>query len=154
MACRLFVVKPLPAPMLSHCQMDSWAHVSVKYKSEFYHFHSRKCIWNCQVAAKNGDHFVQGGWFNVKETWLHCLCTGITFLLQNRMALVVFGEVSLVGMYEINWHNKAQQNAKKHMQNTWDVLCQIYGIEFNFHQSFCVNSTVHICRCLIELYCS
>ena len=47
MACRLFGAKPLPEPMLSYCQLDSWEHISVKYESEFYHFHSRKCNWKC-----------------------------------------------------------------------------------------------------------
>ena len=42
-------VKPLPEPMLAHCQLDSWDQISVKFKSEFYHFHSRKCIGNCRL---------------------------------------------------------------------------------------------------------
>ena len=47
MACRLFGAKPLPEPMLAHCQLDSWEQISVKFELEFFHFHSRKCIWNC-----------------------------------------------------------------------------------------------------------
>ena len=47
MACRLLGAKPLPEPMLVYCRLDSWEQVSVKFKSEFYHFHSRKCIWKC-----------------------------------------------------------------------------------------------------------
>ena len=47
MACRLFSAKPLPEPMLAYCQLDSWEQISVKFQSEFYHFHSRKCIWKC-----------------------------------------------------------------------------------------------------------
>ena len=43
----LFGAKPLSEPMLEHCQLDSWEQISVKFKSEFYHFHSRKCFWNC-----------------------------------------------------------------------------------------------------------
>ena len=49
MACRLFGAKLLPEPMLAYCQMDSWEQISVKFESEFYHFHSRKCIWNCRL---------------------------------------------------------------------------------------------------------
>ena len=45
MACRLFGSKPLPEPMLAYCLLDSWEQISVKFESEFYHFHSRKCIW-------------------------------------------------------------------------------------------------------------
>ena len=57
-ACRLFGAKPLPEPMLTYCQIDSWEQILVKFKWEFYHFHSRKCIWN--VVCQNGGHFVQG----------------------------------------------------------------------------------------------
>ena len=49
MACRLFGAKPSPKPMLVYSQMDSWQQISVKFKSEFYHFHWRKCIWNCHL---------------------------------------------------------------------------------------------------------
>ena len=49
MACRLFGAKPLPEPMLIYCQLDSWEHISVKFESEFYHFHSRKCSWKCRL---------------------------------------------------------------------------------------------------------
>ena len=41
--------KPLPGPMLVYCQLDSWEQILVKIDSEFYHFHSRKCIWNCHL---------------------------------------------------------------------------------------------------------
>ena len=42
MACHLFGAKPLPQPVLAYCQLDSWEHISMKFESEFYHFHSRK----------------------------------------------------------------------------------------------------------------
>ena len=31
MACRLFGAKPLPAPILAYCQLDSWEQISVKF---------------------------------------------------------------------------------------------------------------------------
>ena len=49
MACRLLGAKPLPEPILAYCQLDSWEHISVKFESEFYHFHSRKCNWNYRL---------------------------------------------------------------------------------------------------------
>ena len=49
MACHLFGDKPLPEPMLSYCQLDSWEQISLNLKLEFYNFHSRKCIWNCRL---------------------------------------------------------------------------------------------------------
>ena len=59
MACRLFGAKPLPEPMLAYCQFDSWEHISVKYESEFYNFHSRKCNWKCRLP--NWQPFCPGG---------------------------------------------------------------------------------------------
>ena len=49
MACRLFGAKPLHEPMLAYCQLDSWENSSLKFKWEFWHFHSIKCIWNCRL---------------------------------------------------------------------------------------------------------
>ena len=49
MACRLFGAKSLPEPMLAYCQLDSREQISMKFESEFYQFHSRKCIWNCRL---------------------------------------------------------------------------------------------------------
>ena len=50
MACRLFGAKPLPEPMLVYCQLYSWEQISVKFESEFSHFHSRKCIRKCRLS--------------------------------------------------------------------------------------------------------
>ena len=41
--CGLFDARSLPGPMLPYCQLDSWEHISVKFESNFYHFHSSKC---------------------------------------------------------------------------------------------------------------
>ena len=49
MACRLFGTKPLPEPMMAYCQLDSQEQISVKFKTEFSNFHSRKCIWKCRL---------------------------------------------------------------------------------------------------------
>ena len=49
MAYRLFGAKPLSEPVLAYCQLDSWEQLSLKSESEFYHFHSRKCIWKCRL---------------------------------------------------------------------------------------------------------
>ena len=62
MACHLFGNKPLPEPILAFCQLDSWEQISVKFKSEFYHFHSRKCIWNCRLPKWRP--FCPGRWVN------------------------------------------------------------------------------------------
>ena len=62
MACRLCGAKPLPETMLAHWQLDSWEHISATVESEFYHFHSRKCIWNYRLPKSR--LFVQGRWVN------------------------------------------------------------------------------------------
>ena len=49
MACRLIGTKPFPEPQLAYYQLDSWEHISVKFESEFYPFHSRKCKWMCHL---------------------------------------------------------------------------------------------------------
>ena len=49
MDCRLFDANPLPELMLSYCQFGSWEEISVKFESELYHFHSRKCTWKCRL---------------------------------------------------------------------------------------------------------
>ena len=50
MACRLFDAKSLPEPMLPYCQLDSSEQISVKFEWEFYHFHTRKCIWKHRLS--------------------------------------------------------------------------------------------------------
>ena len=59
MACRLFGAKPFPEPMLVYCWLDYWPQVSVKFESEFYHFHSRRYIWKCCLL--NWRPFCPGG---------------------------------------------------------------------------------------------
>ena len=49
MTCRLFGAKPLPEPMLAYCHLVSWEWITVKFESEFCHFHSGKCIWKCRL---------------------------------------------------------------------------------------------------------
>ena len=48
--------KPLPEPMLAYCQLDSWEQISVKFESEYYHFHWRKCFWNCYLPKWRPFH--------------------------------------------------------------------------------------------------
>ena len=79
MACRLFGAKPLPEPMLVYCQLDSWEQISVKFESEFYHFRSRKCIWNCRLSkwrpfCLGGDelNIAMDGASTFKALFIHC----------------------------------------------------------------------------------
>ena len=61
-ACHVFGAKPLPEPMLAYCQLVCWEQISVKFESEFSHFHSRKCIWNYHLPIY--QPFCPGGWVN------------------------------------------------------------------------------------------
>ena len=54
MACLLFGAKPLPEPMLAYCWLDSWEHNWMKFESEFYHFHSRRCNLKMSFAKMAG----------------------------------------------------------------------------------------------------
>ena len=63
MACRLLGAKPLPQPMLTHCQSDPLKQTSVKFESKYKTFDWWKCIWTYHLW--NGDHFVQGRWQNI-----------------------------------------------------------------------------------------
>ena len=49
MACRLSYAKPLFKPILVCCHLAFREQMSMKFESEFYHFHSRKCLWNCRL---------------------------------------------------------------------------------------------------------
>ena len=71
MACRLFGAKPLPEPMLDYCQPDSYEQISVNFKSELYHFHSKNCIWNCRLPKWRP--FCPGGrwWTSSQIFWTH-----------------------------------------------------------------------------------
>ena len=60
MVCRLVGAKPLSEPMLEYCYLDPWEQTSVKFWSEFKHFHSRKCIWKCRL--RNGVHLSRPQW--------------------------------------------------------------------------------------------
>ena len=63
MACRLFGAKPLFESVLANCQFDSWEQISVKFKSKFCNFHSRKWTWKCRLPrwrpfCPGGDEFI------------------------------------------------------------------------------------------------
>ena len=55
---RLFGAKPLPQPMLTHCQLDPLKQTLMKFESKHKTFVWWKCIWKCNLW--NCDHFVQG----------------------------------------------------------------------------------------------
>ena len=74
LACRLFGAKPLSKPMLVYCQLDPREQSSVKFKSKYKNFHSRKCIWKCRL--RDGGHFVQGD--IIKSASLYGLLPSIT----------------------------------------------------------------------------
>ena len=58
MACRLFGAKPLPHPMLTHCQLDPLKQTSVKFESKYKTFDWWKCIW---ISSVKWRPFCPGG---------------------------------------------------------------------------------------------
>ena len=54
MAFRLFGTKPLSAPMLTNCQLDSLKQTSMKFESTYNIFHWRKSITKCHLP-NGGD---------------------------------------------------------------------------------------------------
>ena len=69
-AC-LFGTKSLPEPLLDYCQLNSWEQISMKFESEFYHFHKKKNAFEI-VVCQTGSHFVQGdGLINYDQEWCH-----------------------------------------------------------------------------------
>ena len=63
MACHLFGAKPLSKPMLGYCQLDRQEQTSVKFKTEFYHFHYRNACEN--VICQKSAILSRGRWVNV-----------------------------------------------------------------------------------------
>ena len=92
MACRLFGTKPLPEAMLANCQWDSWEQISMKFSFEFYHFHLRKCIWNCRLAKWRP--FCPGTWVKCLLLWNKCF--GSHSLHNNITACFMIADKSFV----------------------------------------------------------
>ena len=69
MAWHLVGTKPLSEPMLAHCQLDCWEHISLKFLSEFYHFHLTKCSWKCRLPKWRpfcrGDYRSSVNWVSI-----------------------------------------------------------------------------------------
>ena len=81
MACRLFDAKPLPESMLVYCKLDSCEKALVKFLSEFYHFHSRKCNWKCRLLKWR--LFCPGGDELISNAYCH-----ITALSINKLTII------------------------------------------------------------------
>ena len=96
MVCCLFSAKPLPEPMLRYCQLDSWEQVSVKFEQEFYHFHSRKCIW--KYCLPKWPPFCQGGDELNKLHRLHYM--------------TVYQDCSPINSY--HWHSQSNPSPPSH----------------------------------------
>ena len=90
MTFSLFDVKPLPEPMLIFCKLDLWEQVSVKFQSEYYHFHSRKCIWICHLPKWwpfcPGEDELRHRWVSVSNKIyagvITYLCHGFTQIMS------------------------------------------------------------------------
>ena len=52
---RYFADMPLPEPMVTHYQLDTWEPPSVEYQSKYNNWNTRKQIWKWRLL--NGGHF-------------------------------------------------------------------------------------------------
>ena len=111
-ACRLFGAKPLPEPMLTYSQLDSLEQILVKFESEFCHFHSRKCVWNCRLPiwrpfCQGRDELIAAiaGWL--------ATCTGISSIANRKHAhdfgllSFYFRYITICPEYIHIWHKKS-----------------------------------------------
>ena len=60
-------------------------YISVKFESEFYHFHSRKCNWNCRLSKRRS--FFLG--LNVLKEKIACEKWNDVWLFLNNDVLVI-----------------------------------------------------------------
>ena len=89
MACRLFGTEPLSKPMLPYCQLNSWEQISVKFKLEYYHFHSRKFIWKCRLLKWQpfcpvGDELMAWSMVGAMASAAASTVNGVTILLNEE----------------------------------------------------------------------
>ena len=80
MARHIVRAKSLPEPMLAYCQLDFWEQTSVKFESEFYRFHSRKCTWKC--CLPEWQPFCPGDEFTHWLLMAPCNITKLSTLVQ------------------------------------------------------------------------
>ena len=57
----------LAEPKLAHCWLDPWEQMSMKFESKYNNFHTRKCMWKCQMQ--------NGGYFAKPQFVKHCIWT-------------------------------------------------------------------------------
>ena len=110
MACHLFGAKPFPEPMLAYCQLDSWEQISLKFESEFYHFHSRKCIWNSglskwQPFCPMGDE-LSLKWNLLLPTMYHLMIElSLMYILHSPVWLTLWGWEKMNTIFEMIFSN-------------------------------------------------
>ena len=89
-----------------YCQLDSWEYISVKFESEFYHFHSRKSIVKCHL--KSGGHLVSASmcllWFETDCNFHICygFCLIITLLKIRQLYIITVMSHSIMVFHIIS----------------------------------------------------
>ena len=131
MACRLFITKPLTELMLAYCQLESWVQISMKFESEFYHFHSRKCIWKCSLSNwrlffPRGDELIQWRWAGNgeeetlidNECWRNDLTTDMWIPWQEKWYIVGLTQMALSLLVAELYHT-LQITHRRIMSDVW-----------------------------------
>ena len=121
MACRRTGDKPLHEPVMGYCQLDSLEQISVKFESEFYHFHSRKFIWKCRLPewrpfCPGGDELSEARVWSMPH---------LIIAVLNRIMLkwVVLKRDSVVASNVVQLHTRTENIIFIHMNQTMQFLC-------------------------------
>ena len=140
MAC-LFGIKSLPEPMLVYCQLDSWEQISVKFELEFYHFQSRKCIWNCRLPkwwpfCPRGDELtlasnssspgnVTAPGHHLNQCWFMVTETLIIPLYPTDISKCVCGK----SCFQTSRHFIQTWWVSSAFSISWEAICKLWGLK-------------------------
>ena len=152
MACRLFGTKPLPDPMMAYSQLDSWEQISVKFESEFYHFHSIKCIWKCCLPnwrpfCPGGDELMfQQHQVNNEQNNMDIYtsaCKDMTFMSTSLFQASFLKLWKTISSHLLDWWTNLCENSTQHTIYKWSCWIKkmsfdiVYPIKYTYVLMLC-----------------
>ena len=145
MDCRLFGTRPLPEPMMNFSQLNSWEQILMKFESEFYHFYSRKCIWNCclpiwQPFCPGGDEF----------TVLALLGQAITLLPEPMLTYQLNHQTYILMKFNLKFEHFPLKNEFEKKKEFEDVFYKMSYMTFSELKTTLnpINQNQSSARCL------
>ena len=131
-------------PKLAYCQLDSWEQISVKFESEFYHFHSRKLIWKCCLpkwwpfcpGGHDLTHLLHGqNGCQTKPGPIFCLLLRVS----SDCAQPITGQVTEVTCPVIGWAQPELTPSKRQKQAQKKEVSQIQQLWILITADTCVK---------------